>query len=407
MILANVFRVSRIHTLFQSIMPAYLTFDIFCTVIDNYGDIGVSWRLARQLVQEHGCAVRLWVDDLRAFQRLCPDIEPDEHRQTAAGVAIWHWQPNAPLPADWSPGDVVIEAFGSDLPSGVLQAMAARQPVPVWLNLEYLSAEAWVREHHGLSSPHPQLPLVRHFFFPGFEHGTGGLLHETGLEEQRRAFQSGPAARQRLWHQLAIDAPPRDACVVSLFAYRNPALRSLLQQWHAASQPVVCLVPEGPASAQIRQLLEGASHATAQQQGWRTGALTVQPIPFVRQERYDDLLWACDANFVRGEDSFVRAQWAQQPFVWQIYPQDEQAHLIKLEAFLTHYLACVPHSARDAIHTFWRAWNDPAQCSALDWQAFHATFAAQRSCAQRWSSRLLTPGDLAANLVEFCENRLK
>ncbi|WP_187492385.1 elongation factor P maturation arginine rhamnosyltransferase EarP, partial [Pantoea agglomerans] len=24
-----------------------VTWDIFCTVVDNYGDIGVTWRLAR------------------------------------------------------------------------------------------------------------------------------------------------------------------------------------------------------------------------------------------------------------------------------------------------------------------------------------------------------------------------
>ena len=47
-----------------------LSWDIFCTVVDNYGDIGVCWRLARQLAAEHGFAVRLWVDDLASFARL-------------------------------------------------------------------------------------------------------------------------------------------------------------------------------------------------------------------------------------------------------------------------------------------------------------------------------------------------
>ena len=27
-----------------------VTWDIFCSVVDNFGDIGVTWRLARQLV---------------------------------------------------------------------------------------------------------------------------------------------------------------------------------------------------------------------------------------------------------------------------------------------------------------------------------------------------------------------
>ena len=44
-----------------------LAWDIFCTVIDNYGDIGICWRLARQLRVDDGQRVRLWVDDLTSF----------------------------------------------------------------------------------------------------------------------------------------------------------------------------------------------------------------------------------------------------------------------------------------------------------------------------------------------------
>ena len=69
------------------------------------------------------------------------------------------------------------------------------------------------------------------------------------------------------------------------------------------------------------------------------GALTVRVLPFVPQDDYDRLLWACDVNFVRGEDSFVRAQWAGQPFLWHIYLQDENLHHVKLRAFLQRYAA--------------------------------------------------------------------
>jgi len=388
----------------------FLTCDLFCTVVDNFGDIGVCWRLARQLVQEHGCVVRLWVDDLAAFRRLCPEIDVRQQHQTVAGVDILHWNRDAAaLPTHWTPGDVVIEAFACDLPSGVLDAMAGQRRPLVWLNLEYLSAEPWVREHHAMASPHPRLPLVRHFFFPGFEPGTGGLLHETGLEQQQHDFETGTAGRRRLWHQLGIAAPPAEACLVSLFAYANSALPALLEQWRLSPQPVVCLVPEGLAATQIGQLLGTAvpSLGAAQRPGWQYGNLTVLPIPFVRQERYDELLWACDVNFVRGEDSFVRAQWARKPFVWQIYPQAEDAHLVKLEAFLARYTSLLPTREAEVVRATWRAWNDSVHHPALDWPAFHATLAAQRSAATAWAARLMALGDLAANLVEFCENRLK
>ncbi|WP_428852623.1 elongation factor P maturation arginine rhamnosyltransferase EarP [Imbroritus primus] len=396
-------------------MHSSLTCDLFCTVVDNYGDIGVCWRLARQLVQEHGCIVRLWVDDLTAFHRLCPEIDVQGQHQRIAGVDILHWDRDAAaLPAQWTPGEMVIEAFACDLQPGVLDAMARQPHPPVWLNLEYLSAEPWVREHHALASPHPRLPLVRHFFFPGFEPGTGGLIHETGLEQQQQAFGTGTAGRQRLWHQLGIAPPPADACLVSLFAYANRALPSLLEQWRIAPQPVVCLVPEGLAATQIGQLLgapgqamQPASGVANCPTGWQGGNLTILPIPFVRQERYDELLWACDVNFVRGEDSFVRAQWARKPFVWQIYPQAEEAHIEKLDAFLARYLALLPAREADVVRNTWHAWNDPVHHPALDWAAFYATLATQRAAAAAWAARLLALGDLAANLVAFCENRLK
>ncbi|HET9045379.1 MAG TPA: elongation factor P maturation arginine rhamnosyltransferase EarP, partial [Casimicrobiaceae bacterium] len=38
--------------------------DVFCKVVDNFGDAGVCWRLARQLVAEHDLAVTLWIDVL-------------------------------------------------------------------------------------------------------------------------------------------------------------------------------------------------------------------------------------------------------------------------------------------------------------------------------------------------------
>ncbi|MDX1269967.1 MAG: elongation factor P maturation arginine rhamnosyltransferase EarP, partial [Oceanisphaera sp.] len=123
------------------------TWDIFCSVVDNYGDIGVTWRLARQLVAEHDAAVRLWVDDLLAFAHLCPEADVRAAQQCRQGVDICHW------PAPWLPveaADVVIEAFACELPTAYVAAMAQRARPSLWLNLEYLSAEDWVGGCHGL-----------------------------------------------------------------------------------------------------------------------------------------------------------------------------------------------------------------------------------------------------------------
>src|SRR5690606_34571512 len=145
------------------------SWDIFCVVVDNYGDIGVTWRLARQMVSEHEQRVRLWVDDLNTFARLCPGTSAEADRQWHEGVEVCHWT------RDWpgaEPADVVIEAFACELPPDYIAAMADSGKRILWLNLEYLSAEDWVVGCHALPSMQPH-GLQKYFFFPGFEQGTG------------------------------------------------------------------------------------------------------------------------------------------------------------------------------------------------------------------------------------------
>ncbi len=391
------------------------SWDIFCTVIDNFGDIGVCWRLARQLAQEHGHAVRLWVDDLASFARLAPAIDPAASRQRLTGVEVRRWIAGSDEGVDGPAGDIVphdavVEAFACELPPAFVARMAQAPRKPVWINLEYLSAEPWVREHHGMASPHPRLPLTKYFFFPGFEPGTGGVLRESLLGMQRRSFTGSPAAQARLWHQLGV-TPIDGAHRVSLFAYPNPALPALLAHWRDGGEPVQCLMPSGPA-AQQAFAWAGAAAATAASPGaaCTLGALHLQQVPFLPQEQFDELLWACDVNFVRGEDSFVRAQWATRPFVWHIYPQADDAHRVKLDAFLALYRQQIGEPAdAEAITRFWHVWNGAAAPEevAAAWDGLRDALPGLARTAQRWQHSLAALGDLAANLVAFCESRVK
>ena len=371
--------------------------DIFCKVIDNYGDIGVTWRLARQLAAEHGARVRLWVDQPDALARLCPQADPALPAQQVAGVELRRWDACAD---GAQPAQVVIEAFGCELPAPYVERMAQRARPPVWINLEYLSAEAWVEGHHGLTSPHPRLPLTKYFFFPGFTPGTGGLLRERDLLAAREAFQADPAAQDAYWRSL--DVVPRAAgeTRVSLFAYENAGTGGLLQAWVDGAQPIFCLVPEGRVVPQVAAFF-GASTAHTGQRFTR-GQLTAQVVPFTDQPGYDRLLWACDLNFVRGEDSFARAQWAGRPLVWHIYPQAEDAHQVKLAAFWERYSAGLEAGAAQAMHGLWNAWNGTGQA---DWLACWATVAktapALAAHSVAWAQKQAERPDLASQLVEF------
>lgn len=371
---------------------------IFCKVVDNYGDIGICWRLARQLQLEHGVLVTLWVDDLVSFKRICPEIDVELDAQRVAGVTVRHWRDQDGVFAASDVADIVIEFFACDIPPGYIAAMAQRQPQPAWLNLEGLTAEEWVEGCHKLTSP--RHGMIKHFFFPGFTGKTGGLLREAGLEERRRQFQSGPAAMQAFLAQFGVTAQEMAATKVSLFCYPHAPVAELLASWHGVSEPILCLVPEGVAFDAVSAFIGADAVAGAAR---TQGALTVRVLPFVPQDDYDRLLWACDFNFVRGEDSFVRAQWAGKPFIWHIYPQDENLHHVKLRAFLQRY-ALDADGAIDSLaraSEYWNGASAAGQGWLGLWPALRADMPRMTARAGGWQRQMLGNGDLTGNLLSF------
>ena len=358
--------------------------DIFCTVIDNYGDIGVCWRLARQLSQQYDIQVRLWVDQLESLHAICPEVDPVKTEQSWYGINIQNWSKTFPVVV---PADVVIEAFACRVPDSYLVAMANAQVKPIWINLEYLTAELWAAEWHGMASPHPTLPLTKYFFFPGFTERSGGLLPQEMTSSEHIATISNLPNRETgvLW--------------VSLFAYENPAFGTLLHAFSHGSQAVMCLLPEGRLLPQAAEWL----HESKIRAGgvFQRGQLELRVLPFMAQTTYESLLRLCDINFVRGEDSFIRAQWALKPFVWHIYPQTEQAHEQKLKAFLDCYCQGLPGKIATDLMNFWYSWNR----GVLDvgaWEKFWQHAIVLQQHAQHWGNALNQQTNLITRLVQFC-----
>jgi uncharacterized repeat protein (TIGR03837 family) len=265
--------------------------------------------------------------------------------------------------------DWVIEAFACKLPERYVAWMATLEPKPVWLNLEYLSAEAWVEGCHQLPSPHPLLPLIKYFYFPGFTSKTGGLLVEQDLLNRRKSFQQDWVQQRLFWQSINVPVPAADTLKISLFSYENAALDWLFDNWVRGDREVLCLVPEGLIQPRIEQYfkkyfsesnfpeineIDDSIRFKNCHRSYGRGHLQVYCLPFLTQESYDLLLWACDINFVRGEDSFVRAQWAGKPFVWHIYPQHDGVHLNKIRAFMTLYCAGLTAEAAQALALMWQ-----------------------------------------------------
>ena len=371
---------------------------IFCKVVDNYGDVGICWRLARQLQHEHAVDVTLWIDNLQSFQRICPEVAVGADVQHIAGVTVRHWRDQD---GEFSAGeiaDIVIEFFGCDIPPAYIAAMVECDPRPVWLNLEGMSAEEWVEGCHTLPSMHPRLPLTKHFFFPGFTGKTGGLLRESALDAQRRRFQADPAAMAAFLAQFGVTPAEMASSKVSLFCYPHAPVRALFDTWQNGAGAITCLVPEGVAADAVAEFIGAEASVGAAR---TRSALTVRVLPFVPQPDYDKLLWACDLNLVRGEDSIVRAQWAGKPFVWHIYPQDENLHHKKLRAFLRRF--SVGLGSLDAFSLGWNGAGDAPDWPAL-WPAFEAAMPEIASRAEEWRGEMLANGDLAGNLLSFASS---
>ncbi|MDB5809136.1 MAG: hypothetical protein JWN94_1258 [Betaproteobacteria bacterium] len=381
-------------------MPV-LTWDIFCSVVDNYGDIGVCWRLARQLSGDLGQTVRLWVDDLSSFQRIRSELDASRDMQMLQGVEVRHW--NTPFD-DVEPAAVVVEGFGVRLPDNYIVAMTACKRAPVWINLEHISAEPWVDGYHALPSPHPKLPLTKHFFFPGYTAATGGLLIERDLVAARDAFQADADAQTAFLRALGVLPADSEALCISLFCYDNAALDELVSAWSTGETSILCLIPPGAALTGMSTIL-----GTPLASGGRVvhGRLTALAIPFLDVDDYDRLLWACDVNFVRGEDSFVRAQLAACPLVWQAYVQAENTHLAKQAAFVDRYLENLDAAAADALRALHDCWNRQSAGVGEAWAAFIAARVAAAVHAKAWADRLAGGGNLANKLAEFCMNQLK
>lgn len=268
---------------------------LFCTVIDNFGDIGVCWRLAKELRNRMNMNVILFLDDTRALPWLAPDFANEPH------IHIKKWQEN-----QWAdlenvpPAHIVIETFACELPENVRQQIKQNQSV--WVNWEYLSAENWAVRTHTMQSLQAD-GYPKYFWQMGFVPESGGLLREQHFRQQK-------------W----ISSCQPNSLKIFMFGYESDTWQTTLQTWQQLDLPAELHL----FGNQIPQSL--GNHLFS-------GSLNITSRPFVPQAEFDDLLAQYDLLFVRGEDSFVRAQFSGKPFFWHIYPQDELAHLDKLDAF--------------------------------------------------------------------------
>ena len=391
--------------------------DIFCSVVDNFGDIGVCWRLACNLAQR-GRTVRLWVDDVSPLGWMAPG--------GYANVEVINCKNGIPKNTNSALGDVLLDTFdcefainlrannaintqSTDENSTILESLSEKRPV--WLNLEYLTAESFAERAHTLPYVHHSGAAegwTQRYFYPGFNGRTGGLLREADLFERQKAFDratwlAGLTFEVSDYSTIKpLNSTLSSPRLISLFCYEPTALEALIDQL-AASETQTCLfVTHGRATTAVKAILEGKKRLHPSY--LLTEVLLIIYLPQLTQTDFDHLLWSCDLNFVRGEDSLVRAIWAAKPFIWQIYPQHDGAHHAKLDAFLQMMEA--PASLKTA-HFAWNASEDELKTNPylppfpqLDLPTCLPTWS---ESAENLSNKLRLQADLASSLIAFAE----
>ncbi|MDO5058807.1 MAG: elongation factor P maturation arginine rhamnosyltransferase EarP [Neisseria sp.] len=401
---------------------------LFCTVIDNFGDIGVSWRLAQMLHNELGCNITLWLDDEAALRRLCPNLPPLPCTYQNTELRLWQEGVSADLNGA-PPPDLVIETFACTLPETVHEIIRRKQPL--WLNWEYLSAEDWAEAMHG--KPSLQADGRQKFFWlMGFTERSGGLLREhdytvrientaalrrtLGLPEKTPSEneRSGFLRSKNEQNEFLRSKNEQNAGLQEwlLFGYASPIWADWLAMWQTDGRPL-CLLLAGGKIIESLKTSGCIPQEALQNDGdtFQSGCAELVRLPFVAQHDFDRLLAFSDGLIVRGEDSFVRAQLSGKPFLWHIYPQDEAAHLDKLDAFWCKTENTFPPELFAAHQALSAELNGGATLSAAErlaaWQTLQNRFSAWQNAAQTWQKQLFAQASAVEKLAKFADGLLK
>ncbi len=374
-----------------------MRWDIFCQIVDNYGDAGVCWRLARALsrlssssVNSVDCddsRIRLFCDDLNVLNVIAHGDAVGHGASLGIEVLPWSAAESAAVLA--SVGDVVIEAFACHLPTPYIEAMVQKTSKkfstkpPIWINLEYLTAEAWADDMHLMPSPQNN-GLNKYFYFPGFTPKTGGVL----LGDWDEVTSNSLNIPQSLSWTFESCRPRSKK--VSIFNYKQAPLDAWLDSVNQAA------VAHDETVDVFLCANQNVSAATQRTLSSVDSAVKLIQLPFIPQEDYDYLLSICDINLVRGEDSFVRAQLAGKPFIWDIYPQSDLAHEVKLNAFLERYFEGASSELR-ATGISAMKWGP-----ASDWWS-HLN--AWTSYSETWRQKLMSLGHLEGKILDFVKSQ--
>lgn len=281
--------------------------DIFCEVIDNFGDVGVAYRLAREFKRIYpNKKLKFIINQMNEINMIkkSDDIEIISYENISLIK---------------KPADLIIETFACKIPKEYMDK--AVNESKLMINLEYFSAEDWVDDFH-LEESFLGGNLKKYFFIPGLSMKSGGILLDKEFLERKKKVEEN-----KKYYLLKYKIYEKYDLIASIFSYEKN-FDLLIRELKKLDKKILLLILSEKTQKNFIKYFDNNN---------KYDKIKLVKLPFLTYDKYEEVLGLCDFNLVRGEDSFVRALLLGKPFLWHIYPQDENIHMKKLESFLEKY----------------------------------------------------------------------
>ncbi|MGN1281957.1 MAG: elongation factor P maturation arginine rhamnosyltransferase EarP [Succinivibrio sp.] len=346
-----------------------MQFNIFCDVIDNYGDAGVCLRLCRDLCSK-GHRTVLYANSIETVKKI---LTISDSENSSFSLLPW------PLSEqNLSIQGIVVQAFSVRLPDFINRIISKNRLLVI--NLEYLTAEKFAEDCHTLPSYTDGFESF--YFFPGFTDKTGGVVIEDSFLEAKNNLSSVKGN-------------------ISLFCYENANTRDLITCLVNSDKNYSLYVFEGKPVQSLNNDLNTNLKAG---DNLKIKNLNINVIPMTNQIKYDSILLKSEINLVRGEDSIVRAMLCARPFLWNIYPQEENAHKDKINAlFDVMNRKCSQKDSVEKLRLLTLSYNNFSDyLSSFDLNSFMDSW---KILSEEWSYNLIRNKSLTNNLLEFIKTK--
>lgn len=380
-----------------------ITIWIFCKIIDNFGDAGICLRLAKLLSKEYNFEVIIWIDNLNILHKMQNNIDPKKDYQYHNKIKFLNSKNFNKIYNLVKIPNCIIEILESNIPNKVIKIIENNKIL--WINLEYLSAEKWVENYHLVASIKPN-NVKKYFYFQGFKKKSGGLIREKNYDLQKQNFYKNKNIGNYFLKKNNIYYE-KDKIKIFIFAYSNLIWEKTIQTLKLINKKIIIWIANPKLLDNLNNKLLNYDEKN---NIYIYDNIIIQKVKFVEQKYFDYYLWLCDIAIIRGEDSFIRAQFISKIFLWNIYFQENKIHILKLNAFLNILKKYIPDNIFKSIYALSMEINDPdfklnLEDRLQNWQ--NLIYNIQKSNFKNWSNFLMKQKTAIEKLILFIKKNLE